>query len=542
MSTGSPGQQLAIARAAFEHHDWDSAYRAFARARSREPLPIHDLDAMGDAAWWLGLAREAMSLSEEVHRRCVEAGERSRAAMAAMDIGFMAILRGEVALGSGWLGRARRLLDDLPTAVEHGYLRMMAIEEASDAGDLAAAITAAREVHALGRDHGDPTLQALALVQEGTSTVQQGHMADGLALLDEAMVSVVAGEVRPEFAGNIYCRMMSLCHDLVDLRRAREWTTATQRWCDTFSSAAMFTGICRVHRAQLLVVAGDWGSAEAEARRVCEDLAELNVAVVGEAWYQRAELSRLRGDLDVAEAGYREALARGRDPQPGLALLWLADGRPREGLSAVTSSLEGAGPDPFRRARLLAAQADLAVACGDGAVAAGAADALATIAGTWPTPGLEALAEQARGAALLVADDPAGALRSLRGAESRWQAMDAPLQTALTRRLASRARAALGDERGARLEADVAMDALDRMRSTSPPDGARQPAGAGLTAREVEVLALVAEGATNRQVADSLVISEKTVARHLANIYLKLDLRTRTAAAAWAHRNGIGAS
>jgi len=540
VSTEASVPLLVQARAAFRNQRWDAAYKAYAEAREHVVLTPEDLEAMSDAAWWIGLPEEASSLSEEVHRRCIEEGQPSLAAMAAMNIGLMAFLRGRMAVGSGWLSRARRLLDGVPHSVEHGYLRMIEAEDSLDAGDLDEALEGARELLALGRQHGDQTLQSMALVAEGTARVKEGQLSEGLALLDEAMLAVVAGEVRPEFAGNIYCRMMALCHDLLDLRRAREWTVATQRWCDTFSSAAMFTGICRLHRAQLLVAAGEWASAEAEARRLCNELIELNVAVVGEAWYQIAELARLRGDHAEADAAFRRAVGFGRDPQPGLALLWSADGRPREALAALTSSLSVAHSDPFRRARLLAVSVEVALEVGDAAVATDGADALSHIAQTWPTPGFRALAAHARGLALLAADDPAAAVIPLRNAVTWWRDMDAMLPAAMARVHMARACAASGDLRGARVEAEAAHAALSGMGAAHRAlEGGDPAATGGLTRREVEVLAMVAEGATNRQVAAALAISQKTVARHLANIYLKLGVSTRTAAGAWAHRHGI---
>ena len=331
---------LLAARAASACHDWQQARAGFLSLRSSGPLAASDMEALAEAAWWEGAIDESLSAYEEAYRLYLHGDlpEPRPAAMLAMDIGFSWLLRGEEAMGSGWLSRASRLLDGLPECAEHGYLRSFELEAAIAEGDLDGAIAVARSIVALAERFGDDTLCAYALVSEGIARIKQGNVSTGLAVLDEAMLPVVAGRVRPAFAGNIYCQLMSICHELADLRRAQQWTDATARWCAGFSNAVMFLGICRVHRAQLLQIRGEWAQAEAEIELVCSELAAMNIIAVGLALYELGEIRRLRGDLDGAEQAYAEAHQRGRDPQPGLALAWSARGRHREALDALMAA------------------------------------------------------------------------------------------------------------------------------------------------------------------------------------------------------------
>lgn len=413
----------------------------------------------------------------------------------------------------------------------------LAIDEALGAGDFDGAIEAARLVAAIGARHDDETLASYALVGEGVALVKQGRVRDGLAALDEAMLPVVAGRVRPTWAGSIYCQLMSVCHELVDLRRAQQWTDATARWCEGFSKAVMFLGVCRVHRAQLLQVRGEWAVAEDEIARVCDDLASMNVVAVGLALYELGEVRRMRGDLAGATAAYAHAHAHGKDPQPGLALVWVAEGKAAAAVDALAASADQ-HTDLLAKTRLWDALVQAAVAAGDLRRAAAAADALDGAAAMYASPGLLGAAAESRGRVSLATGDIAAAVDSLRAACRRWHDLEAPYRVAQTRVALADALARSGDEHGAALERATAAAALERLGVMAAPS---RPVAlpAGITPREAEVLALVALGSTNREVAEALVLSERTVARHLANLYTKLGVTTRTAAAAYAHRHGL---
>lgn len=540
----APADILEAARAAHAGNRWAEARDGFLRARAAGPLSADDMAALADAAWWEGAIEESLSAYEEAYRLYVHGDDpRPRpAAMLAMDIAFSWFLRGEEAMGSGWMARAQRLLADEPSCVEHGYLASMAIDAAIAEGAFDTAIDLAREIQSQAARFGDETLLTFAMVSEGIAMIRKGDVGEGLAVLDEAMLPVVAGRLRPAYAGNIYCQLMSICTDLADLRRAQQWTDATTRWCQGFSNAVMFIGICRVHRAQLLQVRGRWSDAEVEIQRVCEELAAMNVVAVGLARYELGEVRRLRGDLAGAAEAYADAHRHGRDPQPGLALLWLAQGQHDAALEALLAA-ESSATDRLAKTRIWEAMVEVALAAGDLATARRASDELQAAAATYASSGLAAAAALARGIVELAEGDADAAVVSLQSARQRWQDLDAPYRVAHARRHLARAHDALGNEHTAGLEREAAAAALAGLGvAESDPAAAPPPAPelpGGLTRREAEVLALVARGLTNRDVAAALVLSEKTVARHLANIYTKLGVSSRTAAAAVAHDHGL---
>ena len=492
----------------------------------------------------MGFNDEALAAYEEVFRLYVSGDRLPSAAKAALGVGFLWMLKGDVALGSGWVSRGRRLLRDLPECVEQGYGMTVALEEAVAAGRFDEAVATAKDIQALASKFDDRTLHTVGLVGEGIAHIRGGSVTDGLAVLDEAMLPVAAGEVTPDWAGNIYCQLMGICHDLGDLRRARYWTVATERWCNRFSSAVMFLGVCRMHRVQLLVFQGDWSQAEDEAWQVCHDLAQMNVMAVAESHYQIGEIRRLRGDPTGAEDAYTTAHALGRDPQPGRSLLRLSEARFDSAAASIRSGLVDDSIDPFTRARLRSAQVEIALADGDLETAKEAVAELSVIASGYSSPGLEAWAWQASGALLLVEGKYQEALRRLRDTLRRWHELDAPYHAARARVLAAHAYRELGDHDAADLELDAAAAVFDQLGAV----GDRKRVDllrsdrllpGSLTGREVEVLSCVAAGQSNREVAATLFIAEKTVARHLSNIFSKLGVSSRTEAAAFAFSHGL---
>lgn len=535
------GTDLDRARMAYAAFRWEEACEGFG-AQHVDELADEDLAAFADASWWCGRTDASLDLSEVLYRRCLAGDDALPAARLALDMGFLWLIRGEATVGSGWLARAHRLLAGRPVGAEHGYLHNVEVLELLEAGRLDAAAELARAMCALGRRHGDPTLCALATVLEGVADVRVGRVDIGLARVDEAMLAVRAGEVRPSWAGNLYCQVMSLCIELGDTPRARAWTDATERWCQEHGNAAMFTGICRVHRAQLLHLEGDWAAAERSAERACRDLADMNVGAVAAARYELGELHRRRGDLTAAEAAYTHAQELGHDPQPGLALLRLAQGRTTAARTAVDASL-ATRDQPLRRAPQLAAQVTIAGATGDTATARAAADELRSIAERFPSPVLVATARHAEGSARRLTGDAPGAVALLRDAASRWRELSAPFEAAQARLELSHALTAIGDLDGAGTERATARRVLADLGASL--DAAqytgrgRGDALGGLTGREQQVLELVATGATNAAIATRLTISERTVERHLSNLFAKLEVSSRTEAARVALLHGL---
>jgi ATP/maltotriose-dependent transcriptional regulator MalT len=547
---GHVGRLLAEARAAYRQRNWPRAHQRFRAAWQAGEVEADDLYQASDAAWWMGDNAAFFEACEAAYRRYLESRRPRRAAIAALDLAVACFLRGDDTLGSGWMGRASRHLEGEPEAAEHGYLVYVLEVEGplggiapSAAGAAESVLAAARRVQEIGRRHGDPTLVAAGMLGEGRALIKAGRVSDGLALLDETMVALLTDELNPAWAGNIYCNLMSAANHLADYRRARRWTEATTRWLAGMPVAVVFNGICRLHRARILQLGGEWDRAEEEAAQVGDELAEIFSTTAAAAHYRVAEIRRLRGDLAAAEQAYHRAHELGHDPQPGLALLRLAQGRWEAGAASLRAALVAEG-DPLARARLRAAQVEIALAAGDLELADAASAELEEVAATWSSSGLEIGARYARGATLLGSGRHEEALPLLRDACRGWGEIEAPYDCARVRELLARAYELLGDTESALRERDAAGAAYARLgaRVDARRIAASRQAGplpGGLTCREAEVLTLVAAGGSNRSVARDLGISEKTVARHLANVFGKLGVGSRTAAAAFAFEHGL---
>jgi DNA-binding NarL/FixJ family response regulator len=359
-------------------------------------------------------------------------------------------------------------------------------------------------------------------------------VVDGLALLDEAMVAALDSRIGPFMAGSLYCHTIAACHEVADLRRMTRWTDLTEDWLSTLPAVGVFAGLCAVHRAQLHILRGAWEEAERSALQVVTDLDAMRVDYAAEAWYVVGEARRLRGDPTAAEA-YHEAHARGRDPQPGRALLQLQGGDAAGAATSVRTAVTAVGDDPLRRAPLCAAAVEIAVAAGRLEDARAAASELVETAAMYATSGLEAMAAAARGAVLLAEGRAEEALPLLRDACRRWHELGAAYDAAGTCALLAQAYRSLGDEASAAAEAAQAEATYVRLGAhrpaPTPPDG--------LSRRECEVLALVADGRSNREIGETLFISDRTVARHLTNIFHKIGVTSRTQAARYAIDHGL---
>jgi DNA-binding CsgD family transcriptional regulator len=505
-----------------------------------------ELELAATTAYLGGRVTEAMRALQGAQQAHARRGDNRRAARNAFWLGFMLLGRGELAQGGGWLARARRLLEhEPPDCPEQGYLLLPETLGRLEAGDHAAAEATAARAAAIGRQAGEADLLALALFLQGAATVVGGQVARGLALLDEAMVGVVAGEVSPHTAGWVYCGVIDVCQEVAELRRAREWTAALATWCDSQPDLVTFTGQCLVHRAEILRLGGAWAEAVEAARRAAERLAEADdEQAIGAAAYQQAEAHRVLGQPEAAEAAYRLASRWGREPQPGLALLRLAQGRPEAAEAAIRRVL-GETTDRLGRARLLPAAVEILLVTGDTGAAGEAADELAGIADQYGTKALLAHAGQARGAVLLACGDAGAAVAALRGAWRAWRELEAPYEAARARVLIGLACRALGDEDAAAMELDAARADLAGLGAVVDLERLDRPAGpgdggtAGLTGRELEVLRLLAAGETNHAIATTLHLADKTVHRHVSNLYAKLGVSSRAAATAWAYRHHL---
>jgi DNA-binding CsgD family transcriptional regulator len=535
--------ELQRGREAYARRAWGEAHTALAAADAASPLGGADLDLLAAAAFMAGREEDSFRWLERAHRAYAEAGDVPAAVRAAFWLGMHLMLGGEVAAGSGWLARADRVLAREPgERVEHGYLLMPQVFRRAAAGDLDGACATAADAAAVGERFGDLDLVGLALFQQGRLLVDAGRVPEGLPLLDEAMVAATAGELSPVVTGIVYCGVILACRSVFEVGRAREWTHALSAWCDEQPEMLAFTGRCLVHRAEILQLDGAWEDALEEARRATRRSLETGSRAAGIAHYRRAELLRLRGELDAAEEAYRDAARLGWEPQPGLAQLRLAQGR----VEAAAAAIRRAGTEttePVRRATLLPATVEIMLAVGDVDAAAAACAELDDLVRRFDVPMLQAMLDHARGAVALARGDERGALVALRGAIETWHALGAPYEAARSRVLVGLACRSLGDGEAAGLELEAARDEFEQLGARPDATSVTALLGGGdrhgLSARELEVLRLVAAGRSNREIASTLVISEHTVARHVQNIFRKLDVSSRTAAAAFAFERGL---
>lgn len=537
------------AREAFARREWREAHAAFAIASRDDPLELSDLEQYAVAAYLFGRGTESREIFAQGYREALGADQRPRAAWFAFWIGHGLMFSGEEGQASAWFGRGRAALDEHPgDCVERGYFLV-----ARGIPTLFSGAPAESEgifVSALeyGRRFNDATLLAVAGHGYGRSLIAQGRIAEGMAALDEVMLAATGGEVSPIVVGDAYCGVLEACHDVFDIRRAREWTAALTNWCDTQPDLVPYRGPCLVHRVELLRLQGDWSRALAEARRACEWLSEpLSPEGPGDAFYEMGELHRLRGDYDAAEDAYRQASRAGRQPEPGIALLWAARGQMKAASTAIERCLDENGANRTACIDLLRAQVEILLLHNEVEGARAAALELAARSRTIDAPLLAAAAERALGWVLVAEGRARESLEHLRRAWMAWQQLDAPFEAARERVQIGIALRAIGDQESATMEFDAARrvfqelgaaPALAALDQLSPPlaRGGRDR----LTAREEEVLRLVAAGHTNRQIATQLVISEHTVARHIQNMLGKLGFSSRARLAAFAVERRAG--
>lgn len=548
--TKAPGTRpLVDGRAAFRARRWSEAARLLAEAEVLDPLDPGDYEALTTARALISHDRDAAEIFGDASRVLLERGDVRAAARAAGWAATTLRRLGEVAAGSGWQNRAQRLLDEagIDDCVERGYLLLTQVYEAIViAGDPATAMALIGEIGAIARRFGDDGLLNFNRHQEGRVRLLQGDVQGGLALLDEVMVTAMTTEMSPLLVGMTFCGLLQAVDDVHDLGRAREWTAAVERWCQSQPDLDIYRGECRVHRAHVLLVGGEWERASEQVGLACATfLRPPPHPAAGFALYEQGELHRLAGRYAEAEDAFSQAAALGHSAQPGLALLRLGQGRVEAAEPSIRRAL-AESPSPLARATLLPAQVEIALAAGDLDCARTAAAELGEIASRLHSDYLRGLALQGRGAVSLAAGEPAEALRELRRAAMAWHQLDAAYQAAQTRLLIGRACRELGDEDAARLEIEGAHRAFSQLGAG--PDTRRAEAllarpgrdrPLGLTGREVQLLALLATGKTNREIAADLFISEKTVARHVSNIFDKLGVSSRAAATAYAHKHGL---
>lgn len=526
---------LLEARTAHVRRDWHTAYEHFARAGRDTALCVDDLDAMAVAAWRLGMAKESLRVAERVFAQLARTDPPS-AAMKAVDLALAWVSRGDLNIGQGWMNRARRLLDGAPESPTHGYLAYLDALTTLMGRDDQALPQRVQTLRDLCGRLDSPAISALCHVVEALGAIRDARMAEAYGLIDEAMLPVLADQVPVDWAGAIYCVVLSQCHRLADLPRMLAWTRSMEDWCQDFAPSVNYHSVCDLYRLQLKGAAEDYRLLEERLSRASQSLEEVNSSAAAEGYYQLGELRRLGGNADGALAAFARARALGVDPQPGEALLRCRMGNGDAAWTDLRVALAGA--DRLGRMRLLRGAVEIALVrrCLDEAETYCAE--MESSAEAFGTPGFRAWAAHAKGAILVRRERHAQALEALEAALREYRTQQSRYETAQVYGWMAIAHRGLGEDELSAADIATAENIYQQLGVESA-EVCDQRSPGGLTKREIGVLGQVAGGATNKQVADRLFISEKTVGRHLANIYTKVGVASRTAAVTWAYAHNV---
>jgi DNA-binding CsgD family transcriptional regulator len=531
-------------RKSFEQRAWAESYRLLHAADRNAPLEAEDLERLAIAAYPVGRDDDCEAFTARAHQAFLDRGESEAAARTAFWLGFALMGRGAIAPASGWFARANRLLDEgRLDSVVRGYLLIPVAIKYIAQGDPSAADVTFSQAAEFARRFGDRDLASVACHGRGRALVRLGRIAEGVALFDEAMASVIAGEVTPLVAGDVYCSVLEGCREIFDLQRAYEWTASLAQWCAAQPDLVRYRGECLHYRAEVLQLRGRWNDAARDAEGACELL--ISRPAAGAAFYRRGEIHRLRGEFAKAEDAYTRAHERGRKPQPGLSLLRLAQGQVDAAAASIRSVLLDTHA-PIGRARMLPAAVEILLAADDVAAARAASVELSEIALAFVAPLLAAASAHAAGAVLLAEGDFEAASTSLRRACEIWRELEMPYEEAQTCMLLAAVCEKRGDKDSRRLEIETARRLFTHLgaepclaRIAQQSHRASHQRIGSLSERQAQVLRLLAAGKTNRAIADELFISEKTVARHVSDIFDKLGVSSRTGATAWAFQHNF---
>jgi DNA-binding CsgD family transcriptional regulator len=522
----------------------DEVYAALASADPDE-LSTEHLELLAEAAFWQGRPREAISARQKAYAKYRDTGDVTRAARTAWQLFHHYFDLDETPAARGWLQRAHRHAETIPDQVEVGYVALADAEWATYQGELDRALEYAVQATEAGRRFAERDLEGLGLASQGRVLVTRGDITAGLDRMDEALVAVLSDELGRFATGWVYCLLLYTCHELGDVRRAAEWTNLAVQWCERHGQQSWYPGLCRLHQCEVQSWRGEWTVAEAQALRAAEELTPFGDYLVAEGHYVVAEIRRRRGDYEAADEAFRRAHQLGRDPQPGLALLYLARGDAEGAAVALRLAVASGAVMPLRQGQLLAAHVRAELERGELDDAAASADRLGQLAEQTGSRLLQAMARAASGAVLLRRGEAHRALAVLKQACTISRELSCPYETAETRVLVGLAARQLDDEATATLEFEAARATFTTLGAA--PDVARVNAlvatesrlPSDLTLREAEVLRLVAVGKSNREIAAELFISEHTVARHLSNIFRKIGVTSRSAATSFAHEHDL---
>ncbi len=539
--------ELANGRKHCQARAWAYAYDSLSRADLETPLDAKDLELLAQAAYLIGREEVYLKVLERAHHAYLDAEEITPAAQCAFWLGLILLFRGETGQGTGWLASAERLIEgENVDCVVAGYLLLPKAEQLLGANDNDSAYAIGADAAGIGSRFGDADLVAVARHIQGRALLKTGRIGEGLTLLDEAMVAVTSGGLSPLITGLIYCSVIEACQQIYAFGRAREWTSALALWCKEQSQLVAFTGVCLVHRAEIMQLHGSWRDAIEEAQRACERFAAGDEPQTSAAaFYQQGEVYRLRGEYGEAEEAYTKASRWGWDPQPGLALLRLAQDRSEAAAAAIRRIVDET-TGSLERTRLLPAYVEIMLALDETDDARAACRELEATAQEYDAEVFRAMAAHARGAVALADDDAPAALGPLRDAWRLWREAKVPYLAARVRVLIGLACRKVGDEDGCGMELAAARAEFEQLGASPDIETvdfhtklAHARTAGGLTRRELQVLRLVANGKTNKTIASELSLSQKTIDRHLSNIFTKLDVPSRAAATAYVYEHNL---
>ena len=539
-------KSLEQGRNAFRQQAWGDAFSFLTSANETEDLNADDLVLLAKAAYLTGKAADCKDFWARAHQKFLNQNNTERAIHSAFWIGLLLFFQGDHAQGSGWLARAGRIADEYKKdCAEEGFLLIPQGLQHLRKNDAESAYHVFHKAVETGNRFGNSDLMTLGRLGSGQALIHQNKIDKGTALFDEIMVAVISGEVSPIVAGIVYCAVIETCQKIYDLRRAIEWTDALSRWCDSQPDLIPYRGQCLVRRAEIMQMHGEWPDAMKEIERACQLAPASNPPATGEAFYRQAELYRLKGKYSKAEKAYRQANECGRNPQPGLALLRLVQGKADAAKTAILQ-VEDEYQDKIKRSRILPAFIEIMLATNDTEAAQDVIKELFDIAEALEAPYLKAISSRAEGSILLATSNPGTALKKLRQSWSIFKEIRASYESAQTQVLIGLACRELGDDDTGEMELDTACKIFQKLGAI--PDQQKVESllkeslpnqSHGLTTRELEVLRILATGKTNKDIAAELFISERTVDRHVSNILGKLDLASRAAATAYAYKHGL---
>lgn len=523
-------------------------YKRLSLADKNSSLEAEGLMRLATLCYLTGKNDESEDIWVRAYNGFLATHNDYRAIRCAFWLSFQLFNSGDHAKGGGWIARAQRLLEkNKEASVEQGYFLLPLAYQSIIKGETESAYEIFTKSALIGERFNDTDLIIFSLHGQGRALLRMGEIKRGLALLDEVMIAVTTGDVSELFAGDIYCSVIEGCHEVFDMERAKEWTVALSKWCETKKGMVPYRGQCLVRRAEIKQHQGEWVEAMQEAMQAGEWLSRPpGQSAAGEAYYRQAEIYRLRGEFKKSETAYKEGNKWGRKPQPGLALLRLAEKQTDVAKSSIKRALDET-QERRVRAELLAAYVQIMIATADFEEANKAAKELSEIADTLAMPILNAKAAYAQGCILLAEDNVKAALEKLRFSWTTWNQFKIPYESACAGFLIGRACKKLGDQETAEMEFNAARLIFEQLQAI--PDIARvdhhlnpEKKGKdrfGLTQRELQILRLVSAGHSNKNIAQELFISERTVERHISNIFIKLNLSSRTAATAWAYDHQI---